>query len=145
MKAVTALFVAAIAVSACATTPLAGSSVRDDGLARIDQSTRVGALAVTPLAVVEDSRCPINARCVWAGRLVLKTRVAGTGWHETVNLTLGQPYTTPGWVIALVSAEPGKMAGSPPSLPASLFSFKAQPTRVTDRIVFRDIADLIAD
>ena len=124
MKAVTALFVAAITLSACATTPLAGSSMRDDGLARIDQSTRVGALVVTPLEVVEDSRCPINARCVWAGRLLLKTRVAGTGWHETVTLTLGQPYATHGTGLTLVSAEPGKMAGSPPSPPASLFGFE---------------------
>ena len=65
----------------------------------------------TPQAVVEDSRCPINARCVWAGRLVLSTRIKGAGWRETVKLTLGQPYATHGAGLALVSAEPGKMAG----------------------------------
>ena len=43
------------------------------GLARIGETTRVGTLAVTPLRVVEDSRCPINARCIWAGRLILTT------------------------------------------------------------------------
>ena len=124
MKAVITLFVATIALSACATTPLAGSSVRGDGFARIDQQTRVGALVVTPLAVVEDSRCPFNARCIWAGRLLLKTRIAGAGWRETVTLTLGQPNATHGAGLALVSAEPGKMAGSPPSPPASLFGFE---------------------
>lgn len=123
MKAIATL-VAAVALSACATTPLAGTPVRRDGLATIGQSTRVGALVVTPQAVIEDSRCQINARCVWAGRLVLKSRIDGAGWRETVNLTLGELYATHGTGLALVSAEPGKLAGATPSPPASLFGFE---------------------
>ena len=125
MKHIIAL-AAAIALSACATTMINGSPIRSDGLATFGQSTRVGALVVTPQAVVEDSRCPINARCVWAGRLILKTRIDGAGWRETVDLTLGQPYATHGAGLALVSAEPGKMAGASPSPPASLFGFEAR-------------------
>ena len=123
MKHIVAL-AAAFALSACATVPVPESPIRSDGLATYGQSTRVGALVVTPQALVEDSRCPINARCVWAGRLVLKTRIDGAGWRETVDLTLGQPYATHGTGLALVSAEPGKMAGSPPSPPANLFGFE---------------------
>ena len=117
--------IAALSLAACATVPTA-APVRGDGLAGIGQSTRVGALVVTPLAVVEDSRCPINARCVWAGRLVLSARIEGSGWREMTRLTLGEPYSTHGTKLALVSAEPGKMAGSPPSPPASLFGFEAR-------------------
>ena len=116
--------VAAIALSACATVPMADPPIRTDGLANLGQPTRVGQLVVTPEALVEDSRCPINARCVWAGRLVLKARIDGAGWRETVDLTLGQPYATHGAGLALISAEPGKIAGSPPSPPASLFGFE---------------------
>ena len=115
---------AALAASACATPPMTGAPVRADGFATFGEPTRVGPLVVTPQAIVEDSRCPINARCVWAGRLVLKSRIAGAGWRETVNLTLGEPYTTHGAGLALVSAEPGKMAGSEPSPPATLFGFE---------------------
>ena len=117
--------IAAACLAACATIPSA-APIRSDGLAAIGQATRVGALVVTPQSVIEDSRCPINARCVWAGRLVLGTRIEGAGWRETVNLTLGQPYATHGAGLALVSAEPGKMAGSTPSPPASLFGFEAR-------------------
>ena len=123
MKHVVSL-AAVFLLSACATVPIAEMPIRSDRLASFGQSTRVGALVVTPQALVEDSRCPINARCIWAGRLVLKTRINGAGWRETVNLTLGQPYATHGMGIALVSAEPGKMAGSEPSPPASLFGFE---------------------
>ena len=117
--------VAALGLAACATVP-ATAPLRTDGLAAIGQSTRVGSLIVTPQALVEDSRCPINARCVWAGRLVLRARVDGAGWRETLNLTLGQPDATHGMGLALVSAEPGRIAGSPPSPPASLFGFEAR-------------------
>ena len=73
-----------------------------------DQPVRVGELVVTPQKLVEDSRCPMNARCIWAGRVVVKTRIAGDGWADTADLTLGEPYGTHGRVIALVSARPDK-------------------------------------
>jgi hypothetical protein len=38
-----------------------------------------GGLRVRPLEVLEDSRCPQNARCVWAGRLRLRVAVEGVG------------------------------------------------------------------
>jgi len=123
MKAIF-IIAAACSLSACATAPLTGSSVQSDGLATIGQPTRVGTLVVTPLAVLEDSRCPLNARCVWAGRLVLRSRIDGPGWRETVDLTLGQTHAAHGTGLALVSVEPGKMAGSEPSPPASLFGFE---------------------
>lgn len=116
----------ALALGACVTAPIAGSKIRSDGLATLGQPTRVGALVVTPQAIVEDSRCPINVQCVWAGRLVLKTRIDGAGWRETVDLTLGQAYAAHGTGLALVSAEPGKRAGATPSLAASLFGFEAR-------------------
>ena len=119
-----ALVVAALLLSACSIVTLPGTSMRSDGLAAMGQPTRVGRLVVTPQSLVEDSRCPINARCIWAGRLVLKTRIDGAGWRETVDLTLGQPHSTHGTGLALVSAEPGKTAGATPSPPASLFGFE---------------------
>ncbi len=122
------ILAAALALSACATTPVTmpiiDPQIRSDGLASFGQPTRVGALVVTPLVLVEDSRCPINVRCVWAGRLVLKARIDGSGWRETVDLTLGQPYATHGTGLALVSTEPDKLAGATPSPPASLFGFE---------------------
>ncbi|RYD62134.1 MAG: hypothetical protein EOP58_13675 [Sphingomonadales bacterium] len=73
----------------------------------------MGDLKVTPLKVVEDSRCPINARCVWAGRLVVRTQIDGTAsagnWRDTANIQLGETYGTHGRIIALTSGEPGKM------------------------------------
>jgi hypothetical protein len=103
------------ALSACALVPDApnvdGIPLPQGSRVALDQPVKVGSVVLTPKAVVEDSRCPINARCVWAGRLVVTTRIDGAGWRETTNVTLGEPYGTHGVVIALVSGEPAPEAG----------------------------------
>ena len=71
---------------------------------------QVGAVVATPMTVVEDSRCPENVRCVWAGRLVVATRIDGAGWRETVDLTLGEPARVRDVTVALVSGLPEKRA-----------------------------------
>jgi len=119
-----ALLAFALALFACATTPKSEFPVQTDGLATFGQPTRVGPLVATPLSLVEDSRCPVNARCVWAGRLILKTRIDGAGWRETVDLTLGAPHSLRGASLVLVWAEPGRMAGAEPAPPATLFGFE---------------------
>ncbi len=111
----------ALALSACATLPT--TAIRSDGQARLGEATRVGALVVTPRALVEDSRCPINARCVWAGRAIVRADVAGAGWDETLNLTLGEQVATRGTTLVLTSVAPGKMAGAQPAPQSLLFGF----------------------
>lgn len=114
---------AALALGACATLP-AAAPMRSDGLAHLGEATRVGRLTVTPLAVVEDSRCPINVRCVWAGRAVVRTLVVGPDWRESLNLTLGEQAATHGTAIALTSLEPGKVAGAQPPPQRQVFGFE---------------------
>ena len=120
-----ALPLLAIALSACATYPTGpivdGGPVRQDGMAMLGQPTQVGRVVVTPVRVVEDSRCPMNARCVWAGRLVVASRIDGAGWRETANMELGRPYVTHGLAVRLSSAEPGKLAGQ--EIPAASYLF----------------------
>ena len=89
----------------------------------LGQAVTVGSVVVTPIEVVEDSRCPINARCVWAGRLVVKTRIDGAGWRDTADLTLGEPWSTHNVVLALTSGEPGRMAGEGQETPKEAYRF----------------------
>ena len=109
------IFAAAVAIStaclgACVAVPngpAAGPWPAETPVA-FGQAVRVGGLVVTPLNVVEDSRCPMNARCVWAGRVIVQTRIEGAGWRETANLALGEIYTTHGQMLALVAVAPEK-------------------------------------
>ena|SRR5689334_14577051 len=68
-----------------------------------------GRLTVRPLAVIEDSRCPNNVQCIWAGRLRLRANVSG----EEVELTLGQPLSTSHGSVTLTVVSPGPWAEWP--------------------------------
>jgi len=101
---------ATFALAACATVPAAPLGPT----AELGQVAAVGTLRVRPLHIVEDSRCPINARCIWAGRLILRAEIRGSGKRETRDLTLGEPIATHGTSLALTAIEPEKIAGSQP-------------------------------
>lgn len=103
----------ALSLSACAVIPdapiVTGTPLPEGTEVALMQPVQVGDVVVTPREVVEDSRCPINARCVWAGRLIVRTRIDGAGWRDTADITLGETFGTHGYVIALTSGEPGKV------------------------------------
>lgn len=127
MKTILTL-VAALSLSGCATSytnrPMVDGPIRQDARAMLGQPTHVGTVVVTPQQLVEDSRCPMNARCVWAGRVIVRSRIDGAGWRETVDLTLGEPRTVRATSVTLVSVEPQAMAGQPAPAPnAYLFGF----------------------
>ena len=121
MKRLIALPLLAIA-GACATTPppfaAEGSTVE------IPHGVHVGRLVAVPQVLLEDSRCPMNARCVWAGRAVLSTRIYGPDFDETVPLALGEPYATHGTSITLTSVQPEAMAGEEIPAPTYRFGFE---------------------
>jgi hypothetical protein len=99
--------VAAAALTACATLP-AASQPGHEGPAALGQATYVGGPVVTPLGVIEDSRCPMNARCVWAGRVVLRVRIATGGRSVERDLILGTPVPIADGTLALTSATPDR-------------------------------------
>ena len=77
----------------------------------LGQPVRLGEIVVTPRQIIEDSRCAKGVQCVWAGRLIVQTRIDGAGWRDTANITLGETYGTHGRVIALTDAYPDKDSG----------------------------------
>jgi hypothetical protein len=143
MRAV--LFAAVLAAAACAS-PAGGAgpsqpqlplhisedlAQRDAALrapgvaaARIGETADLGGgLRVRPLEVLEDSRCPQNARCVWAGRLRLRVDVQGLGERE-VTLDEGA-VATPNGAFSLVAVSPGPWTDWPQDQrPAYRFGFR---------------------
>ena len=87
--------------------------VRDDGTARarIGQTVQVSGVSVTPLEVLEDSRCPTDVQCIWAGRLRLKARVEARGAASEQELTLGEEQQVANGRLTLVDVRPGREQG----------------------------------
>jgi len=110
---------AALALSACA--PAAGVEA-EAGAARtatagLGETARLGDVTVRPIAVIEDSRCPRDVTCVWAGRLRLRAAVSGVGGEA--ELILGQPIALPGGGrLTLIAALPERWHNPPPGAPS---------------------------
>lgn len=97
---------ASIALAGCAAT--AAAPQPPPGPARLGQTVYVDGPRVTPVKVIEDSRCPMNARCVWAGHVVLRVKVTGGAWQRTIDLTMGEPVQVADGGLTLVSVTPDK-------------------------------------
>ena len=121
--------VVALPLGACVSVPdqMASAQAAAEGsLVALNKSVKVGAVVATPQKVVEDSRCPINARCIHAGRLLVSTQLETPDWNGTVVLELGKPVVVEGATIALVSGDPLPVAGEPRDPAAYRFAFEAR-------------------
>jgi hypothetical protein len=97
-----------------------------DGIARarLDERVYVDGPAVTPLEVLEDSRCPTGVQCVWAGQLRLKVRVHLGARDELHELTLGKPMHVADGNLELIEALPKPVAGEPIKPASYRFGFR---------------------
>jgi len=114
------LLVSALALAACATVPASAGPT-----AGLGQVATVGGARIRPIEVLEDSRCPSNVVCIWAGRLVLLAEVSYRGGSEEYRgkLTLGEPLQLGQETVTLVATEPGTRAGKPTDPRAYRFTF----------------------
>lgn len=80
--------------------------------AALDQTVWVDGPRVTPIEVLEDSRCPINARCIWPGRVRLKVRLDLGSGSEMRDITAGEPTQVADGSLELVSVTPDRVAGA---------------------------------
>lgn len=78
-------------------------------------------ITLTPLAVLEDSRCPVGTQCIQAGTVRLSTRLVSSAGETLQTFTLGKPVQTALDTITLTAVSPDKKAGEQPS--GYLFTF----------------------
>ena len=105
-----------IALSACATVPEA--EIGNGPTAPFGEIANLDGIAVRPLELVEDSRCPASVQCVWAGRVRIRAEIIGDGIRE---LTLGEPAAAGGGTLTLVDVRPGKR--TPEAIPRRTYQF----------------------
>ena len=98
---------AALALTGCIT-----YHNRSDGITRlrIDETGSVDGPRVTPLKVLEDSRCPMGTQCVWAGRVKVSVRIDTGPGSELREMTLGGSQLVADGTLTLVEVLPEKKA-----------------------------------
>ena len=99
----------ALALAGCAATG-ASTPLQDGSNVALGQRAYVDGPVVQPVEVLEDSRCPMNARCVWAGRVRVKMLwIRGNGEKQPFEVTLGESTPLADGAIRLESVRPEKM------------------------------------
>lgn len=75
-----------------------------------DESSSANAdVKVTPISIIEDSRCPKDVRCIWAGTVKINVRVTNkVGEVVTDVLTLNEPKIIAGVSVTLTDVLPEK-------------------------------------
>lgn len=76
--------------------------------AALGQTVSLNGPQVTPRKVLEDSRCPANARCVWAGQVRLRVRVNTGARHHDLDMTSGKAVRVADGMLELVEVRPDK-------------------------------------
>ncbi len=106
-----------VALSACATTPGAGDEAAplpDASHVALGQQAYADGPVIQPVAVLEDSRCPENVTCVWAGQLRLKMIWVRTGGRsQPFEVTLGKQTPLADGTISLESVSPARRTDRP--------------------------------
>ncbi len=80
--------------------------------ARIGEEVRLGVIRIRPLELIEDSRCPLDVTCVWAGRVRLRVAVSTVGeqvmgQNQPIRVAEGQS-------LRLVAVAPPPWRDPPP-------------------------------
>ncbi len=114
-----AMLVAAGA-TACVTTADAQNNGQN---VRLGKSAYVDGPIVKPIAVIEDSRCPMNARCIWAGRVRLKALLIHPDGNIPIELTLGEEKPVFDGMLTLTAVMPERKTGKDISQRDYRFSF----------------------
>ena len=102
------LVLAPLALAGCVTPGSQAPSPDASGLvyARMGETVAVGGPRVTPLALIEDSRCPQGVQCVWAGRVRIRATISTLTIKLTRDLTLGEPFPVADGTLTLADVRP---------------------------------------
>lgn len=81
---------------------------------KIGESKNVAGLTISPIRIVEDSRCPFGAQCIWAGRVAVEFEVVAGGKTETkiMNSDEDKVIEYEGYKIDMVDVKPDKPGAS---------------------------------
>jgi len=91
------IFMFTLASAACAagadTGPPLPPLKEGSATTKLGGPARFGHIVLTPVRIEEDSRCPADVQCVWAGRVRVAVRIEDNGevLSDQMVMTLGEP------------------------------------------------------
>ena len=124
------ILAAALPLAACTTAaPLSTKAPSESAtfVGRLGQTTRLGGRSITPLRVVEDSRCPANANCIQAGTVRLQIQISEAGGMEVLEVGLAKPLQLGAQWLHLALVCPNRIASGRGPVTDYRFHFMISP------------------
>lgn len=78
---------------------------------KIGETKALQGIEIKPTRIIEDSRCPLDVQCIWAGQLVVEVLLKSGTRFQTIQMKTGVGRVYSGKTIVLSSALPLKKAG----------------------------------
>ena len=123
-RAATLSLVIAATVSACAASRDV-TALPEAANVAIGQRAYADGPLIQPVAVIEDSRCPVGVACVWAGRVRVKMLwLRPNGEAQPFEAVLGEPTPLADGTITLESVHPDKRPDRPIKAGDYRFAFR---------------------
>lgn len=105
------IVIAALVVSACATTR--SVAPEETFTLRVDESARVDVcdFTIRVIDVRNDSRCPVDATCVWAGDAAIELEITARGRSERIVRSLADDAASGACAIRIAGLSPQPRQG----------------------------------
>ncbi|HZS43067.1 MAG TPA: hypothetical protein VFA52_02490 [Candidatus Paceibacterota bacterium] len=116
-------FVPTSTSSASSTTSI-GAVSPDTFTVGLNQSVTRSGITATVVEVVEDSRCPVDVNCIWAGTVKVNIKLQQRQLFTTQTAELNKPINMYGWTGELINVAPIKKASAPISPNDYRFTFR---------------------
>lgn len=105
----------------------AAPEVATTGAIGVGETKYINGVRITLNKIVEESRCPADATCIQAGRLVVNVTLKSDTDEETVNMSdsdAARGFDT--WKVAVVSSSPFPLASKPVSFEIYKVTFRVE-------------------
>ncbi len=97
---------AAFTAMGCATPEATATDCEGTPCAAIGEVFESGGATITALEVLEDSRCPVETECVWAGQVRIRALVERAGRTREVEIATGEPVEIVSGMLTLTQVWP---------------------------------------
>ncbi len=78
-------------------------------------------VSITPHAVIDDSRCPTDVQCIWAGTVFVQATIKTPTSSSEEKLEIGKAITKDGYTITFTELTPAAKSGQ--TIPDSSYRF----------------------